>query len=281
MSGLVQPTFFVIGAMKAGTTSLAEGLRLHPQVFLPAVKEPEFFSEERNWQRGPGWYSSLFEPGADLPVRGEASTGYSQVERFPDAPARMAALVPDARLVYVLRDPIERMRSHYRHSVLMGRERRPVDDALPSGGSYLDASCYARQLRAHLEHFDRSQVLTIFSDDLATDVRGTLRTVAAFIGAEPDLVPEVSSLDHHVSEQRRRLPGPLAGTASWAPVLELRRRSPAAARALGRMIGRRGAGVDDRPSEATRQLLRRQLHDDLEDLRSLVGPLPTSWDAGP
>jgi hypothetical protein len=279
-SAPVLPTFLVIGAMKAGTTSLHEWLRHHPQVFMPQLKEPEFFSEDDNWRRGIRWYSSLFEPGAGSPVRGEASTGYSRVERFPAAPARAASIVPEARLIYVLRDPIDRMRSHYRHSVLMGRERRSVDDALRSGGGYLDASSYARQIRSHLEHFDRQQLFTVFSDELRADPDGTLRRICSFIGADPAFVPSDLPDEQNVSGERHRLPGPLARAAPRPSVGAVRRRAPRLASMVGRTLGRRGVGVDDRPSEETRSLLVAQLVDDLDDLRSLVGELPASWSAG-
>lgn len=272
----VLPTFLVIGAMKAGTTSLHEWLRHHPQIFMPKLKEPEFFSEEDNWRRGVAWYSSLFEPGASSPVRGEASTGYSRTERFPSAPARAAAIVPEVRLVYVLRDPIDRMRSHYRHSVLMGRERRPIDDALRSGGGYLDASRYARQMRNHLEHFGREQLEVFFSDDLRDDPHGTLQHVCSFIGADPGLVPADLPDEQHVSGQRRRLPRPLARAAATSPLTAIRRRAPRLSGVVGRAVGRRGVANDD-PSDETRSILMEQLGEDLDDLRSLVGDLPRSW----
>lgn len=276
---LVLPTFVVIGAMKAGSTSLHRWLGDHPEVYVPDVKEPEFFSEDRNWRRGTAWYSSLFEPGADRTVRGEASTGYSRTERFPETPARMASVVPDARLVYVLRDPIERMRSHYRHSVLMGREQRTVDQALRAGEGYIDASSYARQIRRYLVHFDRTQLLTVFSEDLRADPRATLSRICSFIGCDPEGLPPELSTEQHVSERRRRLPGPLRSAASSQAVLALRRRAPGVAHVVGRVVGRAGAGVDDHPSDATRALLLEHLADDLADLRVLLGTVPETWSA--
>src|SRR6266568_6603804 len=91
------PNFFVIGAMKAGTTSLYEYLFAHPNVFLPTeTKEPAFFA--RNWRRGEGWYRSLFAGAGDAVAVGEASTSYTKYPTITTVPDRMASVVPEARL---------------------------------------------------------------------------------------------------------------------------------------------------------------------------------------
>lgn len=273
---LVLPTFLIIGAMKAGTTSLHQYLRAHPSVFMPEDKEPQFFSEPERWARGASWYSTLFEPAADFPVRGEASTGYTRFPRYPEAPARMASLLPDVRLVYLLRDPVERMRSHYRHGVILGREQRPVDEALLGRDGYLDTSRYAMQLRRYLEHFPREQILVVFSEELRRSPMGTLGAVCRFVGADPGRLPNDLGGEQHVSDQRLRVPAHVRRLAGAPPARWLRRRLPAPSRALGRLVAK-GADFDDRPTESTRAQLLDWLSEDLADLRRLVGPLPASW----
>lgn len=276
MTATVLPNFLVIGAMKAGTTSLHQYLRTHPSVFMPELKEPEFFSEPDRWARGIDWYSSLFEPGADRPIRGEASTGYTRFPRYPETPERIARVLPDARLVYLLRDPVERMRSHYHHSVLLGRERRPVDEALLAGGGYLDTSRYAMQLRRYLDHFPAEQVMVAFSEDLRTDRRATLERICRFVGADPASLPTTPSVEHHVSGERLLVPGRVRRLAELAPVRRLRRASPGLAGRLGRRLAR-DHSVDDVPTPQTRRRLLETLADDLDELRSLAGPLPDAW----
>lgn len=125
------PTFVVIGAMKAGTVSLRHYLDEHPDVFLGRggmFGEPNYFVAEYNWSRGRAWYESLFaDADADAGQAGaigECSPSYTMAPAFPGVPERMAAVIPDARLVYVVRDPVARMQSMYMHQVSAGRERR-------------------------------------------------------------------------------------------------------------------------------------------------------------
>src|SRR5438045_1060522 len=103
------PTFIMIGSMKSGTTSLASYLGAQPDVFMTTPKEPRYFCDPRNFQRGVEWYRALFAGGVAASVRGEASTHYSRAMEYPGVPQRMAHLVPDVQLLYLLRDPIERI----------------------------------------------------------------------------------------------------------------------------------------------------------------------------
>src|SRR5215211_9390855 len=106
------PNFLVIGAMKAGTTSLYHYLRHHPQVFMPEIKELNFFNPLRNWRRGVEWYEEQFEGIPDSVVAiGEASTSYTKFPWIREVPARITSVLGEIRLIYVVRDPIERMQS--------------------------------------------------------------------------------------------------------------------------------------------------------------------------
>src|SRR5437016_1007207 len=107
------PSFIVIGAQKAGTTSLDSYLRTHPQVAMSSVKETNFFVEERAWGKGRRWYEGLFDAAGTATAVGEASPTYSMFPLFAGVPERMARLLPEARLIYLVRDPIERIRSAY------------------------------------------------------------------------------------------------------------------------------------------------------------------------
>ena len=114
------PTFVVIGAMKAGTVSLRHYLDEHPDVFLGRggrFGEPNFFVAEYNWPRGRDWYESLFDGAGGAAAIGECSPCYTWAHAFRGVPERMAQVVPEARLVYVVRDPIARMQSMYMHQV--------------------------------------------------------------------------------------------------------------------------------------------------------------------
>src|SRR5438309_2284856 len=107
------PNLIVIGAARCGTTSLHKYLAAHPEIAMSREKELSFFVEEKNWSRGLGWYAAQF--GAQAPVRGESSPAYSAFPLYRGVPERMARTVPDAKLVYLVRDPIARIASHYTH----------------------------------------------------------------------------------------------------------------------------------------------------------------------
>ena len=124
------PTFFVIGAAKSGTTSLHYYLDQHPDVHMSREKEPNYFSfahrpgGPKHVIRDRRAYKALFDSPA--PVRGEASVTYSFWPHPPDVAERIHAAVPDAKFVYVVRDPVERTLSHYRHRVVLGEEHRSL-----------------------------------------------------------------------------------------------------------------------------------------------------------
>jgi hypothetical protein len=181
------PTFVVIGAMKAATTSLYEYLRFHPQIYFPELKETNYFLEEGNWSRGLAWYRSLYEgAGRDGVVHaGDVSPGYAAFPIFAGAPTRMASLLPDAKIIYMLREPVARMRSHYLQDVADGHQTRPARIALVRDFRYLALSMYAMQLERYLEHFDHTQILVLRAEDLAAEPQATLDRVLTFLGLEP------------------------------------------------------------------------------------------------
>ena len=107
------PNLIVIGAAKCGTTSLHAYLDEHPEIAMSREKELHFFVDRKNWGRGIEWYEAQFD--ASAPVRGESSPGYSAYPLYEGVAERMARVVPDAKLVYLVRDPVERVVSHYTH----------------------------------------------------------------------------------------------------------------------------------------------------------------------
>jgi hypothetical protein len=195
------PNLIVIGAMKCGTTALHRYLGMHPDVAMSEPKELNFFcgperpvdsGDERsawlagNWHRGVGWYAAQFRPA---PVRGEASPGYTSPS-FPEAAERMLCVVPGARLVYAVRDPIERAVSQYLHHRVDGTERRSIGEALLDPGSqYLDRSRYHERLEPYLARFPTERIFICAQEDLATRPRETLRELYRFAGVDDSFRP--------------------------------------------------------------------------------------------
>ena len=193
MTTVALPTFLVIGAHKSGTTTLHSMLAEHPDIYLPEEKEPHFFVPEL-CPHDRTWYESLFEPGAGHHHRGEASPGYTMFPLFAGAPQRIAELLPDVRLVYLVRDPIERMRSAYLQSAaegltVHGSLRRELLWSL----HHLSVSQYALQIQRYLPHFDREQLLVVTTEELEAEPAGTLQRVLGHLGLSADWVPSQPS----------------------------------------------------------------------------------------
>ena len=240
------PTFIVIGAMKGGTTSLFHYLDEHPQVHMSPLKEVDFFVEEINWDRGIDWYARQFDgAGPNTKAIGEASTIYTKYPQHRGVPGRIRAHLPDVRLIYVVRDPIERMRSHFQHRALVGSERRPLAEALEADPSYIDTSRYGMQLERYLEHFPREQIHILTSEDLRSSRAETLRGVFGFIGVDQSFVPPSIEREFYKTEERAQYP-----SIAWKVRRFAKRYVPHSKRAkelvdslMPRVLGRRPAAV--------------------------------------
>jgi len=199
----VLPTFIIIGAQKAGTTSLYYYLGRHPRVFLSDKKELEYFLEERNWGLGPKWYESQFDQARNALAVGEASTAYTAHPVYSGVPERMVALVPDVRLIYLFRDPIERMQSAYAYFVHLGVETRPIEEALFADPRYLAMSNYAWQIARYLEHFPSEHLLVIPSEDLRSRKVETLSRIHTFIGVPPEVLPSQTAGEYNRASDKK------------------------------------------------------------------------------
>jgi hypothetical protein len=179
------PNLIVIGGLKCGTTSLHHYLNLHPEVAMSRPKELNFFVAELNWELGPDWYASHFDRSAA--VRGESSPHYTSLPRFAGVAERMRELLPEAaRVIYMVRDPIDRMLSHYLHNVGGGYETRPLEAALGDPDSaYVARGRYAMQVEPYLREFGSERVLILSREQLGGDREPTMRRVFEFCGVDP------------------------------------------------------------------------------------------------
>ena len=207
------PNVVVIGAMKCGTTSLHHYLDLHPEIAMSQPKELNFFFgpdgpdreppdwSRGNWHRGPAWYAGQFDPAAA--VRGEASPGYTSPS-YPEVAGRMAALIPGARLVYAVRDPVRRAISQYWHHRRQGTEHRHLEDALLDPGSqYISRGRYFERLAPFLAAGFPSRCITIVAQEqLHADRRGTLGRLFAQLGVDDGY------WSHAMNERRNESPDP-------------------------------------------------------------------------
>lgn len=206
---------FLIGASKTGSSSLHSYLSHHPQVAGADPKEPCFFVEQEELKVF--WPSRAFDPvshdaaayqamfaGQPTRYRLDSSVFYSQVPHMTGIPARIAATSPDARIIYVVRHPITRTISHYWQRFREMHEERGIDDAVVEGSVFVDTSNYAAQMQAYLEHFDRSQIKVVLSEDLLKNRKAVLDDVFGWLGLEPlEMDASLERLVHTTKENTR------------------------------------------------------------------------------
>jgi hypothetical protein len=199
------PNLIVIGAAKCGTTSLHEYLDEHPAISMTAEKELHFFVEEKSWGRGLEWYESHFD--ASAPVRGESSPTYSAFPLWRGVPERMARTIPEAKLVYCVRDPVERIVSHYMHRTVNWPEMGTIEEALadPHIREWLvTPSHYWLQLEQYLEHFPPEQILVLDSDELRAARDASLARVFEFLGVDAAFRSYEFERSHNAATGRTR-----------------------------------------------------------------------------
>jgi hypothetical protein len=188
------PNFLIIGALRSGTTSLARYLGAHPDVFMASQKEVRYF--DRHFQRGLAWYRRQFADVTTQSAVGESTPGYMYEEV---ALSRMEETVPDARLIAILRNPVDRAYSHYwlnhargtevlEFSAALEAEELRLERSGPRYG-YADQGRYLGYLKRVSDHFPRASLLTILFEDLRDDPAETYRSVCRFLGIDAGYVP--------------------------------------------------------------------------------------------
>lgn len=199
--------FVIIGAMRAGTTTMHTLLSRHDQISMSRDKETDYFIAQKNYGRGIGWYRAQFD--VRRPIRGEASPNYSKARDFPGVPARLVEHAPAVRIIYVVRDPVARAVSQYEHSWNMGRPL-PRPEVLAGSDEYLsliDISSYARQLDHWRKHVGDDQILIVDFDLLVAQPQSQIDRILAHVGAAPMPLGEAGA--HNSAVQLSRVPRPL------------------------------------------------------------------------
>lgn len=198
----VTPDFIIIGAMKCGTTSLYYYLRNHPNIYMPNEKELNFFIEEKNFNKGEDWYYSNFND--KFMINGEASPNYTKKHIFPGVPERMHKVVPQAKLIFLYRNPAERSWSHYIHSLASGLETKQPKQVFTSSSNYVLTSKYYWQLEPFLKYYDKNQILLINIESLKNKRKETVERVYDFLGVEPYYDEAVIEKERHQSKVKTK-----------------------------------------------------------------------------
>lgn len=178
------PSFLIIGAAKSGTTTLFKYLSQHPQVYVPKNKEPNFFGRDENYAQGMEYYASMFAEARSHQVCGEASTDYAKWPKFPESASRIAQALPQVKLIYVMRNPIDRAYSYYVHVNRNQPIQESFEDYICRTTEALDASYYMLQIQQYLQFFSKEFFLFLLMKDLVQQPDRTIKQVCQFIGVD-------------------------------------------------------------------------------------------------
>lgn len=265
--------FFIIGAMKAGTTSLYNYLADHPQLYASPKKEPRVFRDPADEESLRTAFLALFEGRRDEAWCFEGSTAYTKYPHVPGVVERLHAVVPDARFVYLVRNPVERTWSHYVHNVAQGRERRTLTEALAAGRQYLDFSRYHMQLEQYCRVFPRDRILVQVFEEMTTNPEATVRAVTEFLGVDSSYRPCGKPIAHNASGRKR----------AAAPPLRVMRRFGVEKLVPWRVrhaLKQRGTPLPDKQEVFTHEVRARvtaALQDDVDALFGLLGRRIPGW----
>ena len=227
------PNLIVIGAQKCATSSLHRYLDAHPDIFMSKIKELDFFVAEKQWRRGLDWYRSQFPSAA--PVRGESSPNYTAFPNLQGVAERMHSIIPHAKLIYVVRDPVDRMLSQYVHARQHGWTKLGVREALlDRSGPFQLRSRYWTQLSQYLLHYDKSQILVVDYDELAGATRECMRSIYRFLRVDEEFDSSLFARRFHRSEGKREFNAPgRALKAAYRAVKRFLPETTSAARVAG------------------------------------------------
>jgi hypothetical protein len=178
----VLPNFLIVGAEKAGTTTLAVTLAEHPEVFICDLKEPRFFTNP-NWDKGLHWYESLFRGADGYKAIGEASPAYTWAPESSEAPKRIYECLGDIRYIYAVRNPIQRMISHYRHALHYRwiPDHTSFEAALELKPGLKNCSRYFYQIEQYLPYTRREQWHIVVLEELIEDYQNVANAMFKFL----------------------------------------------------------------------------------------------------
>ena len=275
------PNLLIIGAPKCGTTSLHFYLDQHPEITMSRKKELRYFVRD-DWREQRDWYEQQFE-GFDTPIRGEATPRYARYPTWTGVPERVRELIPNTKLIYVVGDPVERIRSHYTQQWSNG-DRRSFDELLEDwerpDNSLVAPSRYATQVEQWLAHFPEEQLRVIDQDELRERRSEVLADTFRFLGVDDGFESDRFRDEQNARSEKyalTRLGLPLWNRALGPAARRLpeRLRVPVSRVAL-RALSRR---IDVYPviSPEIRPQLEGLLHDEAERLRRLTGKPFATW----
>lgn len=190
--------------MKCATSTLHEQLAFQDGIGMSEPKEPYFFSDDPVYAKGFGWYSSIWSHTKEGDILGESTTHYTKLPTYPNTIERLQKHVPDAKFIYVMRHPIDRLVSQYIHHWSENEVEVPIDEAIETHPHLIAYSKYAMQLQPFFETFGQERVAPVFFDRLKAHSQETLEEVAQFIGFDQEVRWKEDDQPRNVSAERMR-----------------------------------------------------------------------------
>lgn len=271
--------FMIIGAQKAGTSSLCEQLAAHPEVCFSSPREPAFFSREPAWHRHLDRYHAAFSPRPGQRLA-EGSTEYTMLPQSLGTAERLHAYNPGLRLVYLMRDPVERMRSHHAHRRLRRTSRASLADAVHDEPDLLLRSLYSVQLRPYLSLFPREQLVPVVFEEHVADPARSLRGIAGALGLDPEAFGDRPHIAANTSVGRHDVSDRVSRWAQRQPVRRLAGAVPAPVRERVRRGLSRELRAKDEWDAEVRGQLRRALDAEIDAVEALLGRPVPAWREG-
>ena len=270
------PNLIVIGAQKCGTSALHSYLARHPGISMSHPKELNFFVAEegvqavapavKNWSLGVDWYRAQFDPEAA--VRGESSPNYTADPALPGVAERMAKLIPDVKLIFMVRDPIARARAQWIHNYSNRVQHKPLHQAVLEDEEYIARSRYHHQLSRFHEHYPIGRILVLDQEELLHDREETLMRIFDFLEVDRDFSHPAYSRKRHETHKRRR--------KTWLGV-KVWRRLPRRLRNVRHRWPLSTEFEHTALDDATRAELGERLRDDANRFRELTGKPFENW----
>jgi len=297
-----QPDFLLIGAARSGTTALYKYLSQHPEIFMPtSIKEPNYFAYEgldlqiqgpgadfiNNSVTTPEAYEALFQEAKDSQIKGEASPLYLFE---PRTPKRIKSLAPNAKMIAVLRNPIEQAYSHYMYATKLRVETEPdfvkvlgmEDERIAKNWQplfgYSSFPRYGTQFKRYLEHFPREQFLIETYEDFSKSPIGVMQRMFDFIGADASFEPDISNRPNAGGVPKSQAfqdfllkPNPVTGTIAKLIPQSL------TAKIRDVLVAKNTGKKDDGMPQEAREILQTRLRDDIHALSEILDQDFTYW----
>lgn len=266
----------IIGAAKSGTTSLADSLAKHPEVCFCKEKEPEFFSHQVDWNNKVDQYHSLYDPKPGQ-LMGEASTSYTMLPETEPTSEYLYQYNKDLKLIYIMRDPVKRLTSHFAHNFVRKRVNRPIEEEVIENPAYISRSSYHSQIIPYIEKFGKDQVLLLIFENFIKDPQATLIQVAKFIGIDSKYYEKMEGFAQKNQTANRKILADGGAGKIFKPLKRIRRYIPENIVKLGLSFFGNSIELNPTLTPELEKTIYNKLKPEIEGIEKLVGHQLLEW----